>query len=196
MKSFLIILSLASTTAIAAQSPPAKYMTVDGSEFVLAPSAPAVMQPAYKDAQGLTWGDVIKNEQGQVELFFGTDAIRRCADIKSNGGSGRLPTLEEFIRLRETMSTSKNLNSLAEARFGTVEHNHMLFSMNDSYNTSAPALPNLGYGFWSSSHLGSADGSHYAFFGAQGNWGEVSGGFDIGVQPYKYLSARCVVDPL
>ncbi len=120
-------------------SPQEQYVTVTGAVYALEPNAPAEMQPAYRDPSGLVWGDIWRWDNTAPGGLHSTSqqyAEAHCSNIKSGNKTARLPTRLEFEQLRESMS-------LAPGKFGR------LWSYNETYNPSKPALPNLSFIFWS-----------------------------------------------
>lgn len=137
MKFLFVMLVAISTSALAA--PQKEYVTVTGAVYTLEPNAPAEMQPAYRDPKGLIWGDIWKTTDQFPEWPSWTSqnyAEIYCASIKLGNKTARLPSPQEFARLRDSMS-------LTPAVFDQLE------SYNTGYDTSKPALPNLAFLFWS-----------------------------------------------
>ena len=98
---------------------------------------------AWRDPDGLIWGDIVLKDDRTVHYMNHQDATNYCTSI-----GARLPSKEEFTSLREDMG----------ARPGTKE------------GYSAQVLPNLSdYWFWSSSVYPSNAGYFYDFSGSNGN---------------------------
>lgn len=156
-----------------------RRMTNTGHVFIRDIDHPA-LGDAWRDESGLIWGDIVRDENGYVRYMVQSSEYMKdlgrplpndhlgakeyCESI-----SARLPSKEEFTRLREYMG----------AQPGTPEgysHHHN------------KVLPNLsGYWFWSSSV--DPNNSDYAYF-FYGGYGDI----DHDLRNYfNYGAVRCVV---
>jgi len=119
------------------------------------------LNEAWRDPKGLIWGDIVKNEDGSIRYMVqSSEYMKKIGRPLPDGQLGaeeycksigaRLPTQEEFTRLREYMG----------ARSGT----HEGYSHHDD-----KILPNLnGHWFWSSSVDPYVTGFAYDFNGTVG----------------------------
>jgi len=138
------------------------------------------LNEAWRDPKGLIWGDIVKNEDGSIRYMVqSSEYMKKIGRPLPDGQLGaeeycksigaRLPTQEEFTRLREYMG----------ARSGT----HEGYSHHDD-----KILPNLnGHWFWSSSVYPSNTDYAYGFSGTDGY---------IVYYYYRYYNGgavRCVV---
>lgn len=160
----------------------AAYVTVNGTVYTYEPNAPAAMQPAYRDPQGLVWGDrldqakvppthnagfpwrkpwaVCENQDNQNPGRCAVDypsAKLYCESIRWDLSPARLPTRNELRRLRESMVTIPT---------PAIDDVDPAPGINSSYDSSKPALPHLtDSAFWSGT-LSSDERQAYVFGGA------------------------------
>lgn len=149
-------------------------MTTIGAFFRRDYSHPPLGE-TWCDPTGLCWGDIVKNKDGSIRYIIQSyEYYEKDSSYLPQGGFGakeycesigaRLPSIEEFVRLREYMG----------ARPGIYE------------GYRAQVLPNLsGYWFWSSSVYPSFAERVYAFSGVNGN-------IELNYRN-NYIMVRCVV---
>ncbi len=136
--------------------PPETRTTTTGAVFTRDTSN-ASLGEAWRDPDGLIWGDIVKEDESVRYMVHSSQHMKEFGRPLPEGTLGakeycksigaRLPSKEEFIRLREYMG----------AQSGTHE------------GYSAQVLPNLsGYWFWSSSVDQFTLGEAYRFEGRSG----------------------------
>ncbi len=132
-------------------------------KFIRDTSIPALGE-AYRDDKGLIWGDVAKDKDGEILEMSHRKALAYCENINKDFPKFeiRLPTKEEFTRLRDNLG-SKTGNKIFESAEG--------YSPKDK--SGKDILPNLSKDwFWSSSSLIHPDYSsnpRYGFLGSSGD---------------------------
>jgi hypothetical protein len=157
MPQFLFF-SMLAVVSLAGAAPASDYVTANGTRYVLTNDAPTEMQPAYTDGSGIIWGDAIKDSNGQqlyVKYFNHQEHVAEnlCQHISYLGKNARLPTREEFMRLRQSMSTDPTKESILPDGD----------SLNMTYDSTKPALPHLNNWFWSSSFPAGATDQNFVF---------------------------------
>lgn len=187
----ILLLSLIATLSFADDTPE-KYVTVTGTEYKLVPNVHPDLDPAYQDSTGLIWGSpfTIAYENGTRALVASVQQRAHvwCSETIINGRRARLPTVEEVLRLRESMSAvadSTAADAIARGD-GTI---------NPTFDGTKPALPmlDLFFPFWTYSISPRDDSYGFWFSGTNGEIGlkpSDAGGFA------SYGSFRCVIEAL
>ena len=177
-----IILLLAMTTQAQTEAPPEVFTTVTGAEYHLVHAEmPEQFGTSYVNHDGLIWGDVMHKGEA-VWVTTGDHAKSACEQIETQWGPAHLPTADEFIKMRESMSDNPNPNSKTELD-QTGE------SKNAFYNVLSPAIINIGkyydwtVVFWSSSRY--ENGNYFNFDSGSGDLTNLARNY--------YTPFRCVV---
>ncbi len=148
-----------------------------GSVFVRDSSIPALGE-AYRDKSGLIWGDVAKDKDGKILRMNHKNAIAYCEKLNKDFPKFeiRLPTKEDFIRLRTNLGSEIG-NKINKAAKG----------YSPKGKSGKEILPNLSKADWQWSSAADPDRSSLAYI--------FNGRSGVILSDYRYyngIAVRCV----
>jgi hypothetical protein len=149
------VATAAAKKAVQPVAPPTtlKSKSVDGKEHLwVRDTSNSKLGEAWRDEKDLVWGDIIKKSDGTIFKMNHADATNYCTSI-----GARLPTRDEFVRLRDLMGATSRAG-FSDARVSGYSPQIL------------PNLDNLDKNwFWSASSPPGYRDDFYNFGGSEGD---------------------------